>query len=135
MNKERPTATLLTSLGSDAVDVIEGLPFEEEVRRKDPDVILEKLEKYSIGEINESFERHTFNKRDKEPYEPRDRITLGIRDNAAKKKLLQTQELTLKHRVDIVPSSEVATQQLLNRSVLRRRLDKCVENLQAMIEK
>ena len=136
-NKERRAATLLTSLGSDALDVLEGLPFEEEIQRKDPEVILETLEKYCIGEVNESFERYTFNKRDQEQHEAidayvaalrvlaktcnygqltdsliRDRIILGIRDNAARKKLLQTQKLTLKHTVDIVRSFEVAAQQL-----------------------
>ena len=161
LNKERRAATLLTSLGSDALDILEGLPFEEEVQRKDPDVILEKLEKCCISEVNESFERYTFSKRDQGPNEPidayvaalrvlaktcnygqltdsliRDRIILGIRDNAAaRKKLLQTQKLTPKHTVDILRSFEVAAQQLLNRSVFKRRLDKCVENQQAMIEK
>lgn len=137
LNKERRAATLLTSLGSDALDILEGLPFEEELQRKDPDIILTKLEKYCIGEVNESFERYTFNKRDQESHEQidayvsalrvlaktcnygqltdsliRDRIILGIRDNAARKRLLQTQKLTLKHTVDIVRSFEVAAQQL-----------------------
>ena len=56
LNKEWRATTLLTSLGSDALDVLEGITFEEEVQQKDPDVIQEKLQKYCIGEVNESFE-------------------------------------------------------------------------------
>ena len=104
---------------------------------KNPDVILARLEQYCIDEVNESFERYNFNKRDQEPHESidayvsslrrlaktcnygqltdsliRDRIIAGIRDNTARKKLLQTQKLTLKQSIDIVRSFEVAGEQL-----------------------
>ena len=126
-NKERRAATLLTSLGSDALDILDGLAFDDETQRKNPDVILARLEQYCIGEVNESFERYNFNKRDQEPHESidayvsslrrlaktcnygqltdsliRERIIAGIRDNTARKKLLQTQKLTLKQSIDIV---------------------------------
>ena len=136
-NKERRAATLLTSLGSDALDILDGLAFDDETQRKNPDAILARLEQYCIGEVNESFERYNFNKRDQEPHESidayvsslrrlaktcnygqltdsliRDRIIAGIRDNTARKKLLQTQKLTLKQSIDIVRSFEVAGEQL-----------------------
>ena len=65
-NKERRTATLLTCIGSDALDVIDVMEFEIEDQRKDPAVILEKMEKYCIGECNEAYERYVFSRRDQE---------------------------------------------------------------------
>ena len=78
LNKEWRATTLLTSLGSDALDVLEGITFEEEVQQKDPDVIQEKLQKYCIGEVNESFERYTFNKQDQGPHKPIDTYVAGL---------------------------------------------------------
>lgn len=45
-NKELRTATLLTCIGADALDVFDGLDFANEDERKDIDVIVKKLEKY-----------------------------------------------------------------------------------------
>ena len=60
-NKERWAATLLMSLGSDALDILDGLAFDNETQRKNPDVILAKLEQYCIGKVNESFEQYNSN--------------------------------------------------------------------------
>ena len=103
-NKERRAATLLTSLSSDALDILDGLAFDDETQRKNPDVILARLEQYCIGEVIESFERYNFNKSIF--------LIAGIRDNTARKKLLQTQKLTLKQSIDNVRSFEVAGEQL-----------------------
>jgi hypothetical protein len=106
-NKELRTATLLTCIGADALDVFDGLDFANEEERKDIDVVVSKFEKYCIGETNETCERYCFNKRDQESHETvdayfaalrilaktcnfgnlednliRDRIVMGIKDNA-----------------------------------------------------
>ena len=126
VNKSLRTATLLTCIGSDALDVYEGLEFANEDDKKDIDVVLQKLQRYCIGETNEIYERYRFNKRVQEPNESldayvtalrtlaktcnfgvlensliRDRIVIGVRDNQARKKLLQVSKLTLKERIDI----------------------------------
>ena len=113
VNKSLRTATLLTCIGSDALDVYEGLEFETEDDKKDIDIVLQKLQHYRIGETNEIYERYRFNKRDQEPNESldayvtalrtlvktcnfrvlensliRDRIVIRVGDNQACKKLL-----------------------------------------------
>ena len=40
------------------------MDYEDETQKKDPTVILEKIEKYCIGETNETYERYLFNKRE-----------------------------------------------------------------------
>ncbi|XP_028409422.1 uncharacterized protein K02A2.6-like [Dendronephthya gigantea] len=136
-NKELRTATLLTCIGADALDVLDGLDFANEEERKDIDVVVSKLEKYCIGETNETYERYCFNKRDQESHETvdayfavlrtlaktcnfgnledsliRDRIVMGIKDNATRKKLLQVSKLTLQQSIDIVRSWEKTAKQL-----------------------
>ena len=48
-NKDRRAATLLTCIGSDALDVIDAVEFENEDQRKDPEVILEKMNNTALG--------------------------------------------------------------------------------------
>ena len=136
-NKSLRTATLLTCIGSDALDVYDGLVFENEDQKKDIDIVLQKLHNYCIGETNEIYERYRFNKRDQEPNEYvdayvtalrtlaktcnfgvledsliRDRIVIGVKDNQTRKKLLQVSKLTLKDCVDICRSYETTSHQL-----------------------
>ena len=114
-NKERRTATLLTSIGSDALDVIDAMEFQIEDERKGPAVILKKIGKYCFGDYIETDEKYVFNRRDQEMNESVDayvttlgrllrtrnygaltdsvtlyRIVVSINDNSACKKLLQT---------------------------------------------
>ena len=63
-NKYLRTATLLTCIGSDTLDVYEGLEFADEADKKDTDVVLQKLQYYCIAETNEIYERYRFKKRD-----------------------------------------------------------------------
>ena len=56
VNKSLRTATLLTCIGSDALDVYEGLEFETEDDKKDIDIVLQKLQRYCIGETNKIYE-------------------------------------------------------------------------------
>ncbi|PFX34507.1 Uncharacterized protein K02A2.6 [Stylophora pistillata] len=113
------------------------MEFENEDQRKDPEVILEKMKDYCIGECNEIYERYVFNRRDLEGDESvdayvtalrklaktcnygsltdsliRDRMVVGINDNSARKKLLQTSKLTLGQCIDICRSSQTSARQL-----------------------
>ena len=53
------TATLLTCIGSEALDVYEGLPFEEN-ERQNVAVVLKKFEEFCLGEVNETYESYMF---------------------------------------------------------------------------
>ncbi|KAK2549422.1 LINE-1 retrotransposable element ORF2 protein [Acropora cervicornis] len=137
INKSLRTATLLTCIGSDALDVYEGLEFDSEDDKQDIDIVLQKLQRYCFGETNEIYERYRFNKRDQEPNESldayvtalrtlaktcnfgvlensliRDRIAIGVRDDQTHKKLLQVSKLTLKECIDICRSYETSNHQL-----------------------
>ena len=78
-NREQRTATLPTCIGSDALDVIDVMEFEIEDQRKDPAVILEKTEKYCIGECNEAYERYVFSRRDQEMNESVEAYVTALR--------------------------------------------------------
>ena len=102
------------------------------------DVIIAAFDRYAIGEINKTFERYLFNKREQQEGESidqyvaelrilaqscnfcnclhdsliRDRIVLGIKDSRARKRLLQRQQLTLQRCVDICKASEASNTQI-----------------------
>src|SRR5690606_27815031 len=50
-------ATLITCLGQDGIAILEGLQFDNEEDKKVESIILEKLEEYCVGELNEIAER------------------------------------------------------------------------------
>lgn len=54
------------SIGSDALDILEGLDFEDESQRGDIDIVMKNLEEYCVVETNEIYEWYCFNKRDQE---------------------------------------------------------------------
>ncbi len=111
-SKEFRTATLLTCIGQEALEIYDGLAFADEAQKKDIDVVLQKLE--------EIYERYLFNKRNQAAGESidtyvaalrslsktcnygaltdnliRDRMVVGILDKGIRKKLLQESKLTL----------------------------------------
>ena len=55
---------LLTCIGQDALDIYDGLAFDEEAHKKDIDIVLQKLEESCVGNKNEIYECYLFNKRD-----------------------------------------------------------------------
>jgi len=135
--KDCRAAIFLACIGTDAYEVYANMEFAEESYKTDPDKLIEAFERHCIGEINEVYERYIFNRRQQEPgetfdtfvgdlrrlvrtceYGPveestiRDRIVLGIRDDATRKKLLQMRKLNLKKAIDICRSSEATTRQL-----------------------
>ena len=136
-DKEFRTATLLTCIGQDALDIYDGLAFDEEAHKKDIDIVLQKLEEFCVGNKNEIYERYMFNKRDQAAGESidtyvaslrslsktcnygvltdnliRDRMVVGILDKGIRKKLLQESKLTLQGCIDICRANECTKQQL-----------------------
>ena len=99
--------------------------------------IVEKLDQFAIGEINEIYKRYVFNNRNQHESETfesylatlctliklykycdnciesllRDRIVLGIRDASTQKLLLRERDLTLNKTIDICKATESAVTQ------------------------
>ena len=78
-DKEFRTATLLTCIGQDALDIFDGLAFDEEAQKKDIDIVLQKLEEFYVGNKNEIYERYLFNKRDQAAGESIDTYVFSLR--------------------------------------------------------
>ena len=105
-----------------------------EEEQKDSKVIIQKLELFAKGTVNETMERHTFNNRNQEDGESfddfltelkllrkncnfcdtcsdgllRDRIVGGIRDSVLRQKLLSEEKLTLKKAEEACRAREKA---------------------------
>jgi hypothetical protein len=134
---DRQAAIFLACIGSEAYDIYANMEFETDDDRAKPDTLIEAFARHCVGEINEIYERYVFHRRLQEPGESfntfvgdlrrlakscgygtaedsmiRDRIVIGIRDDATRKKLLQTRTLDLAKGIDIGRSSEAATRQL-----------------------
>ena len=103
------------AIGDDALKVIKTFSYTECEDSNNWRLVMAKMEKHYIGEVNEIYERYCFNKRDKLPTESvdcfvaelktlaktcnfcdclrdsliRDRIVLGIKDEQTTKKLLR----------------------------------------------
>ena len=136
--EEYRVALFLHCLGADALRVYNGLPFTTEEDKTNLSKIMEKLDEFAIGEVNETYERYIFNSRNQESDESidvyvaalrklaqtcnfckclhdtliRDRIVLRVKSKQLRKRLLQERKLTLSKRVDICRSSEATTSQL-----------------------
>jgi hypothetical protein len=138
-DKDCQAAIFLSCIGTDAYEIFATMQFDDEADKSDPEKLIDAFEKHCIGEINEVYERYVFQRRQQEPVsEPfdtflrdlrrlvkacsygtveestiRDRTVLGIRDDATRKKLLQTRTLDLaKATIDICQSTEATTRQL-----------------------
>ena len=135
---EFKTATFLSCIGEDAMEIFEGLDFASEEDRTKFDIVVTKFKELCLGETNETYERFVFNSRQKNENETvdqyvtalrtlaqscnfcnclrdsliRDRLVIGINDNATKKKLLQDRKLTLTKAIDICRSSETTKKQV-----------------------
>ena len=139
--REKPAdvqvATLLTCLGPEAMDILDGLcPTEES-----PDMahILATFEEYCVGKPNETYERYKFNTRNQQTTEHidaylsalrklaktcnystleesllRDRIVLGIKNDSVRKRLLQEPDLNLSQAVSAVRAHEATSRQMEN---------------------
>lgn len=129
-NKIR-VAHFITALGTDALEIQQGLPFRNEEERKSYKCIRKLWSEYCVGQTNITFERYQFNKCVQNTDESvenyyvrlrslastcefgtltddliRDRIVLGIRDDNTRKRLLQEPNLTLSSCLDICRAME-----------------------------
>ena len=124
-SKQKRAAIFLSCIGPDAYDVFCSMALEDDARA-DIDDVIRAFDAYCIGEVNPTYERYVFNKRYQETAESfdgfvtelrrlakscdfgqleetilMDRIVIGIRDDATRRKLLQTRKLTLTAAIDI----------------------------------
>ena len=136
-SSEYRIATFITCIGSEALDVFNGLPFESPQDKKSIDKVLELMGKYCTGETNVIYEQYLFKNCSQEANESinayatalqtmaasckygalndnmiQDRIVCGLRDNSIWKKLLQEPKLTLEKCLDISRAAESMTAQL-----------------------
>lgn len=135
---EYKVALFLHCIGVEALKIFNGFQFDSPEDRNDMAKIIEKFDQFTIGELNETFERYTFNSRNQQENESidvyvtalrtlaktcnfcdcmhdsiiRDRIVLGIQDKQTRKRLLQERKLTLKSCIDLCKSSEATNAQL-----------------------
>ena len=137
-SSEYKVALFLHCIGVDALKIFNGFQFDRPEDKNDMAKIIEKFDQFTIGELNETFERYTFNSRNQEDNESidayvtalrtlaktcnfcncmhdsiiRDRIVLGIKDKQTRKRLLQERNLTLKTCIDLCKSNEATNVQL-----------------------
>jgi transposase InsO family protein len=128
-------AELENCLADDALKLLESFSFDTTEDKRTVTEILAKFESYAMGEVNETYERFVFGSRkqlDDEPVEKfvsdlrllvktchycptcepsllRDRIVLGIRDEATREELLKVRQLDLAKCVDICRANESAS--------------------------
>ena len=121
------TATLLTCFQPSALKVYNSISFIEEADKTDIDVVLSKMSEFCKGVVNEMYERYLFNQRsqaanegidvyyaallkiaencklgDLEQSLVKDRIVVGVRDPALRKRLLYEKKLTLQKCLEMV---------------------------------
>jgi len=130
-------ALFLHAIGDEALKVYNGFKFDTADDQRTVDEIVQKFETFAIGEINETYERYIFNRRNQhegERFESflttvrslvktcrycddclnsliRDRIVLGIKDSTTQQILLRERNLTLEKTIDICRAAENATLQ------------------------
>ena len=130
-------ALFLCTIGQSALEIFNAFQFTASEDPNKVDTIIAKFDEYFTGDVNETYERYKFNQRNQEAGENfdayltalrnmtdtcnfytcptmkdsliRDRIVLGIRNDNARKRLLQERKLDLKKCIDICRTSESAT--------------------------
>ena len=76
---EFKTATFLSCIGEDALEIFEGLDFPSEEDRKILEVVITKFQDFCLGETNETYERFVFNGRQKKENETVDQYITALR--------------------------------------------------------
>ena len=131
---------LLHCLGPDAMKIYNGMQFTSETDCRTLSKIIEKFDEFTMGEVNETYERYIFNRRNQGQDESidahitalrslaktcgfcdcladsllRDQIVLRINNHALRKHLLQERNLDLKKCINLCRSSEAASSQIKN---------------------
>ena len=135
--EKKRAATFLACVGTAAFSVFRTFKFDDEQDKSKVDKIKEAFEKFCIGEANEIYERFLFNQRVQQPGENfddifadlrklaatcafstledsliRDKIVIGIRDDATRRRILQTKKLSLSDAVEACKASEITSRRL-----------------------
>ena len=126
---------MLHSLGDDALRVYNGFKFDKPEADRTVKDIIEHFDTYAIGEVNETYERFKFHRRNQQAGETfemylatlrnllqtcnfcptckdsvlRDRIVLGIQQSTVQTALLRERNLTLSKCIDLCKACENAT--------------------------
>ena len=141
-------ALFLCTIGQSALEIFNAFQFTASEDPNKVDTIIAKFDEHFTGDVNETYERYKFNQRNQEAGENfdayltalrnmtdtcnfytcptmkdsliRDRIVLGIRNDNARKRLLQERKLDLKKCIDICRTSESVTTHM---QVIGRKLE------------
>ena len=133
-DKHLRTATFLTCIGPDALDLMDGFSFANADEQKDIDVVMGKFQTFCVGKTNVTYERYLFNmccQAEAESFDSylsklrklsktceygaltdsliKDRIVVGVRDNGLRKRLLQEDGLNLQKCIDMGRATESTT--------------------------
>ena len=134
-SREFQVAMLENCLADDTLQLMNGFSFSTTDDERTVNEILHKLEHYAVGDVNETMERFLFHQRVQNEGEDfqnfltevrrlsksckfcencedsmvRDRIVLGIRDDATREALLKEQNLMLKQTISICLAAQSAT--------------------------
>ena len=125
-------------IGVDALKIYNRFQLDSPDDKNDLTKTIQNFEEFPIAELNETFERYTFNSRNQQENESidvyvtvlralektsnfcdcmrdsiiRDRIVLGVQDPCVRKWLLQKRNLTLSKCIDLCKRSEATNLQL-----------------------
>ena len=77
--EEFKTATFLSCIGEEAMEIFEGLDFASEDKRTKFDIVVKKFQDLCLGETNETYERFLFNSRQKNETETVDQYITALR--------------------------------------------------------
>ena len=67
------------AIGDDGLKVIKSFTYSERENANDWHVVMGKMEKHCVGEVNEIYERYYFNERDKLPTETVDNFVAELK--------------------------------------------------------
>ena len=137
VTEKKQAAIFLASVGSAAHSVFRTFKFESESDKSKLNKIIESFENYCVGEANVTYERFLFHQRVQQTGEAfdefladlrklaatcefssledsliRDRIVIGIRDDATRRRLLQIKKLSLADTIKACKASEATSRRL-----------------------
>lgn len=78
-SSEYKVALFLHRIGVNALKIFDGFQFDCPEDKNDLTKIIEKFDQFTIGELNETFERYTFNSRNQEESESIDAYVTALR--------------------------------------------------------
>ena len=135
--EKKRAAVFLACVGSAAHSVLRTFKFDDEADKLKVNKIIESFEKHRVGEANITYERYLFHLRvqpsregfddfladlrklvatcefaDLEDSLTRDRIVIGIQEDATRRRLLQIKKLSLSNAVEACKAAEATSRRL-----------------------